>query len=63
MRKFDPHYEDGKCPIGFEYINAYTDFRGHYHHAYCRKLQRPRIDKLREKQENEAFTRINEESL
>lgn len=46
MRKtYSPDYENGKCPLGFEYVDAYYDSINRRHvQSYCRKIKKFRID-------------------
>lgn len=39
-RKMD---KEGRCPVGYEYINSYHA-NGVFHQAYCRKIPKRRYD-------------------
>lgn len=44
MRKYSMNYENGKCPIGYEFVDGYTDRYGKWHDSYCRKIRKYRKD-------------------
>ena len=52
MRKtYSPDYENGRCPLGFEYVDAYYDSINRRHvRSYCRKIKKFRIDPTEKEQ-------------
>ena len=40
--QYNPSYEDGKCPLGFEYVSGYIA-GGRSITPYCRKIKRFRF--------------------
>lgn len=40
MKKYRMDYEEGRCPVGFEYIAGYMTLEGKWVDSYCRKLPR-----------------------
>ncbi len=44
MAKYILTYEDGKCPIGYEYVSGYMTMEGKWGDAHCRKI--PKLRKL-----------------
>ena len=33
-------YEDGKCPMGYEYVNGYMTMEGKWVQSHCRELRK-----------------------
>lgn len=62
MSKYDIRYEGGRCPPGYEHVDGYTNFRGIWTDAYCRKLPKhmPRKVKKDEFRDEKQFKDINE---
>ena len=51
MKKYSPDYENGKCPLGFEFISGYYDSANRRHvQSYCRKIRKFRIDPTEQQQ-------------
>jgi hypothetical protein len=47
--------KEGKCPVGYEFVNSYRA-NGVYHESYCRKIGKHRHDpeeRIREKERKE----------
>ena len=54
-KTFDPNYEGGKCPYGYEYVESYITASGRTVQPYCRKLKyrKPRkIERMEQWKEN-----------
>ncbi len=51
---YSANYENGRCPLGFEYVNAYYDSINRRHvDSYCRKIKKFRTDPT-EKEQNHS---------
>ena len=46
MSKYSLNYEDGKCPMGYEYVSGYMTMEGKWVDAHCRKLRRQKNQTL-----------------
>ena len=63
FRKYSESYEGGRCAMGYEYVESYTDRNGVYHKSYCRRIKRTwhdpeeRESKLRKKSEDDSRKR------
>ena len=63
FRKYSESYEGGRCAMGYEYVESYTDRNGVYHKSYCRRIERTwgdpeeRESKLRKKSEDDSRKR------
>lgn len=44
MKKYSESYEGGRCPLGYEFVNGYTDNSRVWHNSYCRKIRKFRND-------------------
>lgn len=42
LRGYDKDYENGYCPLGYEYVEGHTNFNGTYTSSYCRKIPKIR---------------------
>ena len=64
MKKYDLQYEGGKCPMGYEYVEGYTNFSGRWVEGYCRKLPKhqPRIERNRERAQDERYQNTEDEN-
>ncbi len=40
---YDPAYQGGKCPYGYEYVEAFRRDDGTWVDSYCRKLPKKRF--------------------
>lgn len=50
-KRYNLAYENGKCPMGFEYVDAYYDSINRRHvQSYCRKIKKFRIDPTEKEQ-------------
>ena len=63
FRKYSESYEGGRCAMGYEFVESYTDRNGVYHKSYCRRIKRTwgdpeeRESKLRKKSEDDSRKR------
>ena len=55
MRKYRMDYEEGRCPVGFEYIASYMTMEGKWVDSYCRKLPRRKNYDPAEESERRKF--------
>ena len=59
LKKYSMNYEGGKCPLGYEFVNSYTQ-NGRFIDSYCRKIPKHRWDpesrqrKIRALKENQS---------
>jgi hypothetical protein len=52
MKRYSASYENGKCPMGYEFVEGYTS-RGIWHDSYCRKIKKLRFDPEQKRKEKE----------
>ena len=63
FKQYSESYENGRCAMGYEYVESYTDRNGIYHKSYCRRIKRTwhdpeeRESKLRKKSEDDSRKR------
>ena len=55
MSKYSLTYEDGKCPLGYEYVSGYMTMEGKWVDAHCRKLRRLKKPHPAEESEHRKF--------
>ena len=48
-------YEDGKCPMGYEYVSGYMTMEGKWIDAHCCKLRRLKKPDPTEESERRKF--------
>lgn len=63
FKHYSESYEGGRCAMGYEYVEGYSDRNGTYHKSYCRRIKRTwgdpeeRESRLRKKSEQESTKR------
>ena len=54
LRRYSKDYEQGRCPMGYEFVEGYTS-QGVWHDSYCRKIKKVRVDpETRQKEKERA---------
>ena len=54
FKKYSKDYEQGRCPMGYEYVAGYYS-QGVWHDSYCRKIRKVRFDpETRQKEKERA---------
>lgn len=43
FKRYSKDYEEGRCPMGYEFVSGYTDSHSVWHDSYCRKIKKVRI--------------------
>ena len=53
FKKYSETYEEGRCPLGYEYVESYRDRSGTFHRSYCRKIKKVSFTDPEEKYEKQ----------
>lgn len=66
FKQYSESYEGGRCAMGYEFVESYTDRNGVYHKSYCRRIKKTwgdpeeKISKQRKKSEDDSLKRAKQ---
>ena len=43
FKRYRTDYENGRCPMGYEFVSGYNDSHMTWHDSYCRKIKKVKI--------------------
>lgn len=61
LKKYSISYENGKCPVGYEFVNGYFE-RGTWVNSYCRKIRKYHTDPFEKAKQRERLQEQETES-